>query len=208
MSYAAIVKSKRVASQGTVYTKTGERFWIVKGEWGPSSHQCLTHPGVPSDVMTWETEEEAEAFAKGWGGHPWWCKPNGKFEIVKVRPKYKTIKDGYELAEGEPAGQVEQTAMAICITAVGERNCSCLTSGTFRCHDDKPGDYARAAIGAQAADMAGLVDALKHTTASLVAAVSLLEHGGRKAAPSDKMFEQMLVDYKAAIEHARQVLSK
>jgi hypothetical protein len=32
--------------------------------------------------------------------------------------------------------------------------------------------------------------------ASLAAAISLLEKGGKKAAPSDKMFEQMLTDYR------------
>jgi hypothetical protein len=38
--------------------------------------------------------------------------------------------------------------------------------------------------------------------ASLAAAISLLEKGGKKAAPSDKMFAQMLADYKAALETA------
>jgi len=33
-------------------------------------------------------------------------------------------------------------------------------------------------------------------TAALAAAISLLEGGGKKAAASDKMFEQMLLDYK------------
>lgn len=39
--------------------------------------------------------------------------------------------------------------------------------------------------------------------ASLAAAISLLEGGGKKAAPSDKMFEQMLVDYRKALDGAR-----
>lgn len=51
-----------------------------------------------------------------------------------------------------------------------------------------------------------LREALLSTTASLAAAISLLERGGRRAAPSDKMFEQMLKDYRKALKEARAVL--
>ena len=51
-----------------------------------------------------------------------------------------------------------------------------------------------------------LTDALSDVLSSLVAAVSLLERGGKKAAPSDKMFVQMLKDYSASIERGRAVL--
>lgn len=51
-----------------------------------------------------------------------------------------------------------------------------------------------------------LREVLIDTTASLVASVSLLERGGKKAAPSDKMFAQMLVDYKNSIDRARAAL--
>lgn len=44
-----------------------------------------------------------------------------------------------------------------------------------------------------------LIDVLAH----LVAAVSLLERGGKKAAGSDKMYLQMLKDYNASIERGR-----
>ena len=52
-------------------------------------------------------------------------------------------------------------------------------------------------------------EALKHALASLVAAISLLERTPRakKAAPSDKMFDQMIADYKAAIEQGRAALA-
>ena len=39
--------------------------------------------------------------------------------------------------------------------------------------------------------------------AGFVASVDLLERGGKKAAPSDKMFAQTLVDYKNRIERGR-----
>lgn len=52
---------------------------------------------------------------------------------------------------------------------------------------------------------ARLRKALIDILASLVASVDLLERGGKKAAPSDKMFAQMLVDYKNSIERGRAV---
>lgn len=53
-----------------------------------------------------------------------------------------------------------------------------------------------------------LAEVLLGATASLVAATSLLERGGKRAAPSDKMFAQMLADYRAAAEVARQALAQ
>lgn len=43
--------------------------------------------------------------------------------------------------------------------------------------------------------------------ASLEAAISLLERGGKKAAPSNKMFDQMLADYKKDLDAARAMLA-
>lgn len=50
-------------------------------------------------------------------------------------------------------------------------------------------------------------DPLIHMAASLAAAISLLERGGKKAAASDKMFEQMLTDYRNALDKGRAALS-
>lgn len=44
--------------------------------------------------------------------------------------------------------------------------------------------------------------------ASLAAAISLLENGGRKAAPSDKMFGIMLDDYKRALNTGREAFHR
>jgi hypothetical protein len=53
-----------------------------------------------------------------------------------------------------------------------------------------------------------LREAVMDTLAHLVAATSLLSRGGtRKAAPSDKMFSQMLKDYAAAIERTLAALN-
>ena len=52
------------------------------------------------------------------------------------------------------------------------------------------------------------VEALRTTTAHLVAAVSLLKRGGKKAAPSDKMFHMMIADYEKAIAQGRAALAQ
>lgn len=52
------------------------------------------------------------------------------------------------------------------------------------------------------------VDAMMCVLSSLVAAISLLERGGKKAAASDTMFNQMLLDYKAAVTVGRKALRR
>ncbi len=47
---------------------------------------------------------------------------------------------------------------------------------------------------------------LTRTSANLMAAISLLKAGGRDAAPSDKMFRQMLNDYEKAAQNGREKL--
>jgi hypothetical protein len=51
-------------------------------------------------------------------------------------------------------------------------------------------------------------DVFMEVLASLVAVVSLLKRGGKKAAPSDKMFDQMILDYERAIERGRAALAQ
>ena len=52
-----------------------------------------------------------------------------------------------------------------------------------------------------------LEEAAKDALASLVAAVSLLKRSSKKAAPSDAMFDQMIVDYEASIDRTRAALT-
>jgi hypothetical protein len=52
-------------------------------------------------------------------------------------------------------------------------------------------------------------EALDHSlslAASLAGAISLLERGGKKAAPSNKMFYQMLKDYKKSLSTFREYI--
>lgn len=53
-----------------------------------------------------------------------------------------------------------------------------------------------------------LREMLRDTTVNLGAAVSLLKNGGKKTAASDKMFEQMLVDYTNSFERGRAALRR
>lgn len=53
-----------------------------------------------------------------------------------------------------------------------------------------------------------LLEASKATLAALVAAVSLLKRGSKKAAPSDTMFDIMIADYEKAIEAGRAAIAK
>jgi len=53
-----------------------------------------------------------------------------------------------------------------------------------------------------------LCDVLIDTASSLAAAISLLENGGKKAAPSDCMFKIMLNDYNKSLTRARQELTQ
>ena len=62
-------------------------------------------------------------------------------------------------------------------------------------------------LATEAADrIAQLEDALIDAGASLAAAISLLERGGKKAAASDKMFAVMLSDYQKSMDRARAAL--
>ena len=63
-----------------------------------------------------------------------------------------------------------------------------------------------AALKASEARVKELEEAVTDAGASLVAAISLLERGGKDAAWSDKVFHTMLADYKKSVERSRAVL--
>lgn len=69
-------------------------------------------------------------------------------------------------------------------------------------------EQLQAQIDAQATTIARLREACVDALSSLVAAISLLEKGGKKAAPSDKMFAQMLVDYNNSVARTRAALTE
>ena len=70
-------------------------------------------------------------------------------------------------------------------------------------------DAAEAAeFAALQGDAEALRESLLNTAASLAAAISLLERGSKKAAPSDKMFDMMLSDYRKTLASARTTLNR
>lgn len=50
-------------------------------------------------------------------------------------------------------------------------------------------------------------DVLMQVLSSLAASISLLENGGKNAAGSDKMFSQMIEDYKKALNNGKNLLN-
>lgn len=67
----------------------------------------------------------------------------------------------------------------------------------------KEADNRNASLSAKLKEARAIIsDVVSH----LSAATSLLERGGKKAAPSDKMFEQMLVDYRSSLARGRAAL--
>lgn len=69
-------------------------------------------------------------------------------------------------------------------------------------------DLRQTELEAKHAEIERLREALIHSGGALAAAISLLEHGPKTAAPSDKMFDQMLIDYNKALDTARATLKE
>ncbi len=74
--------------------------------------------------------------------------------------------------------------------------------------DGPDGSNLEVLAGAVRAKLRRADEVIKDVTASLVAACSLLQRGGKKAAASDKIFAQMLADYEASILRARSYFTK
>lgn len=81
-------------------TEEGHRVWVCEEEGGwveATATSTFLYKNPPKDVKTFITSDAAEKFIKKWKGHPWYHVPNGVYEIIEVKPKYKTIPDGWEI---------------------------------------------------------------------------------------------------------------
>lgn len=101
MSYIARVQSHEYKYPKGVTTEARTWFWVT---WSETDHWIssreVNHPlGMVDDPMVWETRDEAEKLLKQWKGHPYWCVPNGIYEILEVRPHMKEVQDGWEIVE-------------------------------------------------------------------------------------------------------------
>ena len=99
--YALVVEGGEAkSSDGAVIAEEGQKFLVIKDTEGWVEAESIYWNGnFTKDVKTFDTEEEAKEFAQRWEGFPWWCRPNGNFEIIKIRPRYKKVLDGYEVVE-------------------------------------------------------------------------------------------------------------
>jgi hypothetical protein len=91
--YAVVVTSLEAKStSGTVITPAGTQFiaTIEPDGWVPATSSRYTG-AIPADAKTFDTEEAAVNFAKSWNGHPWWCRPNGEYEVIQVTTATKSV---------------------------------------------------------------------------------------------------------------------
>lgn len=95
--YALYIQSKEVKdAQGYVYTVDNTWFLILKDEWGDTG---VAVEGVGSlaftfvyswkALRTFNTIDAARDYAAAFKGHPWYCSPNGTFEVVEVMPTFR-----------------------------------------------------------------------------------------------------------------------
>ena len=92
--YALKVTCKRALSgAGSIITLAGTVVWVTKDDWSwSSSHWVLADC---SDLVTFDTREDAEKAAKKWKGHPWYYEP-AKVEVVEVEPIYRQVLQGWK----------------------------------------------------------------------------------------------------------------
>ncbi len=103
--FALIIESSEAISEcyNSVMTRTGEKMLVIEdSECGVEATSHYWHSsyndseGFPPFTKLFDSVEAATEFAKRWVGHPWYCKPNGNFEVVEVTPRYKKVLKGYE----------------------------------------------------------------------------------------------------------------
>ena len=95
--YIVVYECKEAKSDdGSVMTKRGEKALLCKGEWGPTGSPDKSCFGVGA-AMRFNSEQEAHEFMKQYKGHPWYCIPNGKYEVIKVKPVYKQVVERWEV---------------------------------------------------------------------------------------------------------------
>jgi septal ring factor EnvC (AmiA/AmiB activator) len=158
------------------------------------------NPSAPrSAVLGWVSALEALA-------SPPMLKERGEDETIdSLRQDLSETSDAYQRA-------VERSADLLAEKEAAEANCATLQAEVdgLLARERQLIEH-RYKIEAENATLQASLDAARKahidTTASLAAAVSLLERGGKKAAPSDKMFAQMLKDYNASLDRARAALS-
>jgi len=147
-----------------------------------------------------QIREMLEAATPGpWSTRPDPCHYDTMSDVVSIGPNLYA-------AVGGKAQWQEQEANARLIAAAPD-----LAAEVLRLRDELASGsfYKESDIDAMQDEIARLRGVAISTAASLAAAISLLERGGKaakKAAPSDNMFDQMLTDYRNSLDAARAAL--
>ena len=87
----------KVQSKENQFAEKDSWFWVTYSEEEKIEKSSLikeSHP-IPPNVKLFSSEEEAEEFAKQWEGFPWWCQPNGNYEVVLLIPIIKKVVTGW-----------------------------------------------------------------------------------------------------------------
>jgi hypothetical protein len=53
--------------------------------------------GSFAGAKRFRSEADAHEFMRTWGGHPWYNTPNGKYELIELRPVYEQVVRGWEV---------------------------------------------------------------------------------------------------------------
>ena len=96
--FILVVSSKEEkCANDSIMTQEGEKFLVLNEPegWVPAT-SCHWDGEIPKDAKTFSSIKLAEKFAKKWKGHPWWCNPNGNFEVIPVEPLYETKQVGWK----------------------------------------------------------------------------------------------------------------
>lgn len=105
MVFVLVVSSKEAksgAAGNPIITQAGEKFIVVndEDEWveATSLKYDVNNSILPPNVKIFRTQRAAERFVKRWKGYPWWCVPDGTFEVILVSRIVKCRKEtiGYQ----------------------------------------------------------------------------------------------------------------
>lgn len=101
MPVTVIFESRKVDAQdGAELTPEGSRHYLIEGDWGVESRR-IYKPGdgieTHEKLHTFRNQVAARAFMKKWEGQPWYVKPNGNFEILRVFPLFKRVQVGWKV---------------------------------------------------------------------------------------------------------------
>ncbi len=102
--FAILFRCKHVPDfRGDTMTPGGTFTWLVseEGYWQGETFGGIrgtSREKIPGNVVLFDSREQAE---KEWTEYreqigPWWIKPDGRFEVIEVKLKFKQVPDGYE----------------------------------------------------------------------------------------------------------------